>query len=280
MATKDPVGISNETSRSTARRVVPLWYSLVNSRATSMRMASIRSEGRVAALMLVLLTACGGGAADAPKGAPSTPSESTTAATGDTTGVTDSGELRVLFLGTSLTAGLGLDPDSAFPMVIQRMADSAGFKISVVNAGLSGETSAGALRRADWLLKDRADVVVIETGANDGLRGLDPDTTEANLVAIIGKVRARHPAARILLAQMEAPPNLGAEYTRSFRGAFGRVAAAQGVTLIPFFLDGVAADPRYNQDDGIHPNEEGARRAARNVWKVLAPVIDPQPKKG
>lgn len=243
-------------------------------------MASIRSEGRVAALMLVLLTACGGGAADAPKGAPSTPAESTTAATSDTTGVADSGEQRVLFLGTSLTAGLGLDPDSAYPMVIQRMADSAGFKISVVNAGLSGETSAGALRRADWLLKDRADVVVIETGANDGLRGLDPDTTEANLVAIIGKVRARHPAARILLAQMEAPPNLGAEYTRRFRGVFGRVAAAQGVTLIPFFLEGVAADPRYNQDDGIHPNEEGARRAARNMWKVLAPVIDPGQQKG
>lgn len=243
-------------------------------------MASIRSVERGAALMVVLLTACGGGAGETPKVATPTPAESTTVATGDTTGAPMGGVQRVLFLGTSLTAGLGLDPDSAYPMVIQRMADSVGFKIQVVNAGLSGETSAGALRRTDWLLKDRADVVVIETGANDGLRGLDPDSTEANLVAIIAKVRGRHPGARILLAQMEAPPNLGAEYTRRFRGAFGRVAAAHGVTLIPFFLEGVAGDARYNQDDGIHPNEAGARRAARNMWRVLAPVIDAQPKKG
>ncbi len=181
--------------------------------------------------------------------------------------------MRVLFVGTSLTAGLGLDPDSSYPAILQRTADSSGLRVTMINAGLSGETSAGALRRIDWLLRDRADVVVIETGANDGLRGLDPDTTRANLVGIIHKVRAANPDARILLAQMEAPPNLGARYTTAFRNNFLTVAQDEGVTLIPFFLDGVAAVSALNQSDGIHPNEEGARRAARNMWKTLSPVL-------
>ncbi|MDH5235868.1 MAG: GDSL-type esterase/lipase family protein, partial [Gemmatimonadota bacterium] len=133
--------------------------------------------------------------------------------------------------------------------------------------------SAGALRRVDWLLRDSADVVVIETGANDGLRGLDADTTRANLVAIIRKVRAANPRARVLLAQMEAPPNLGARYTRTFHEAYMTVAREEGVTLVPFFLEGVAGDPAMNQDDGIHPNLEGSRRAARNMWRTLGPVL-------
>jgi acyl-CoA thioesterase-1 len=181
--------------------------------------------------------------------------------------------VRVLFVGTSLTAGLGLDPEQAYPAVLQRTADSSGLRVTMVNAGLSGETSAGALRRVDWLLNDRADVVVIETGANDGLRGLDVDSTRANLVGIIRKVREVHPDARILLAQMEAPPNLGTAYTRAFHDAFINVARDEQVTLIPFFLDGIAAVPSLNQSDGIHPNEEGARRAARNMWKTLSPVL-------
>jgi acyl-CoA thioesterase-1 len=180
---------------------------------------------------------------------------------------------RVLIIGTSLTAGLGLDPDSAYPAVLQRLADSAGLRVQIVGAGLSGETSAGALRRTDWLLKDRADLVVIETGANDGLRGLDPDSTKANLVAIIGKVRRSNPRATVLLAQMEAPKNLGAVYTREFRALFVAVGREQGVGVIPFFLDGVAGIPAINQDDGIHPTEEGARRAARNMWRTLGPAI-------
>lgn len=181
--------------------------------------------------------------------------------------------VRVLILGTSLTAGLGLSPDSAYPAVMQRLADSAGFRATIVAAGLSGETSAGALRRVDWLLRDSADVVVIETGANDGLRGLNPDTTRANLVAIVGKVRSANPTARVLLAQMEAPANLGARYTRDFHDAFMSVARDEGVTLIPFFLAGVAGERAMNQEDGIHPNAEGARRAARNMWKTLGPVL-------
>ncbi len=181
--------------------------------------------------------------------------------------------VRVLFVGTSLTAGLGIDPDSSYPALIQQMADSSGLAVQVVNAGLSGETSAGALRRVDWLLRDRADVVVIETGANDGLRGLEPDTTAANIVGIVAKVRAANPRVRILLAQMEAPPNLGQSYTRRFHDLFLTVAADHAVTLIPFLLEGVAGVPSLNQPDGIHPTEVGARIAARNVWRTLAPVL-------
>jgi acyl-CoA thioesterase-1 len=179
----------------------------------------------------------------------------------------------VLFIGTSLTAGFGLDPDSAYPAAIGRLAEAAGYDVTVAAAGLSGETSAGALRRIDWLLNDKADVVVIETGANDGLRGLDPDTTQANIVGIIQRVRAANPQAQVLLAQMEAPPNLGQRYTREFRDVFMNVAREQQVVLVPFFLEGVAGDPSLNQADGIHPNAEGARRAAENMWKALAPVL-------
>ena len=144
----------------------------------------------------------------------------------------------------------------------------------IVGAGLSGETSAGALRRADWLLRDRADLVVIETGANDGLRGLDPDSTKANLVAIIGKVRRANPNASVLLAQMEAPRNLGAAYTRAFRELFQAAGREEGVGVIPFFLEGVAGVPAMNQDDGIHPTAEGARKAARTMWRTLRPAIE------
>lgn len=181
--------------------------------------------------------------------------------------------VRVLFIGTSLTAGLGLDPADAYPALVQAKADSAGLAVEVVNAGLSGETSAGALRRADWLLREPADVVVIETGANDGLRGLDIDSTRANIEGLVAKVRSRHPSARVVLAQMEAPPNLGEEYTRRFREMYREVAEARGLVLMPFLLDRVAGDARLNQPDGIHPNEVGERIVAENVWRVVEPVL-------
>ena len=180
---------------------------------------------------------------------------------------------RVLFVGTSLTAGFGLDSSDAFPALLARRADSAGLRYEFVNAGLSGETSAGALRRMDWLLRAPADVFVIETGANDGLRGLDVDATRDNLRAIIGKVKAARPGARILLAQMEAPPNLGVKYTTGFRTMFQDVAREEGVVLIPFLLEGVAGVGKLNQSDGIHPNEEGERVVADNVWRALHPVL-------
>jgi acyl-CoA thioesterase-1 len=223
----------------------------------------------VAALALCVTAAgCGGDTEAKPGASPPVPVESTTVA-----GAPATGGVRTLILGTSLTAGMGLDPDLAFPAVLQGLADSSGFRAEIVAAGVSGETSAGALRRIEWLLRDDFDLVVIETGANDGLRGLNPDTTAANLVRIIRKVRELEPEARILLAQMEAPPNIGQRYTRAFHDVFLNVARDEAVTLIPFFLDGVAGVDSMVQADGIHPNEAGARRAARNMWRTLAPVI-------
>ncbi len=233
----------------------------------------VRARNRAATVLVAVMgAACGGGSESKPAAVPQVPVESTMVATAAATAGGRVG-VRVLILGTSLTAGLGLDPDSAYPAALQRLADSSGYRAAIVAAGSSGETSAGALRRVDWLLRDRADVVVIETGANDGLRGLQVDTTRANLVRIIRKVRSANPAARVLLAQMEAPPNLGQTYTRDFHEAFMTVAREEQVTLIPFFLEGIAGVRELNQDDGIHPNEEGARRAARNMWKALAPLL-------
>ena len=176
-------------------------------------------------------------------------------------------------VGTSLTAGLGLDPEDAFPALLQRKADSLGLHVDFVNAGLSGETSAGAVRRIDWLLRGPADVVVIESGANDGLRGLNVDSTRSNLRAIIGKVKAARPAARILLVQMEAPPNLGAKYTDAFRAMYQDVAKEAGVGVMPFLLQGVAGVTSLNQQDGIHPNERGEQIVANNIWATLEPVL-------
>lgn len=181
-----------------------------------------------------------------------------------------------MILGTSLTAGYGLDnPErDGYPAALQQIADSLGVAVDIVAAGLSGETSAGALRRADWVLQQPVDVFVIETGANDGLRGLDPDSTIANLDEIIAKVRRAHPAAKIVLVQMEAPTNLGARYTRTFHAIFPTVAAATHVTLSPFLLDGVAGIKALNQRDGIHPTPAGARRAARNLWPVIRRMVE------
>jgi acyl-CoA thioesterase-1 len=179
----------------------------------------------------------------------------------------------VVFVGTSLTAGLGLDPKDAFVSLVGRKADSAGLGYEMVNAGLSGETSAGALRRVAWVLSGPGDVIVVETGANDGLRGLDVDTTRANIDAILTKVKATKPKATVLLVQMEAPPNMGKSYTAAFHAMYAALAKKHGVALMPFLLDGVAGVSKLNQADGIHPNEEGSKRVAANVWRVLEPVL-------
>lgn len=189
---------------------------------------------------------------------------------------TNAAHPRVVFLGTSLTAGLGLDPDSAYPAVVGRLAAAAGTPIEVVNAGVSGETSAGALRRVDWVLREPADVVVLETGANDGLRGQSVDSLRANLEAIVAHVRQDRPAARVALVQMEAPRNFGAAYASRFHAVYPEVARAAGVTLLPFLLDGVAGVPRLNQADGVHPTAEGAQRVGRTVWQALRTVVVPQ----
>jgi acyl-CoA thioesterase-1 len=179
----------------------------------------------------------------------------------------------ILFAGTSLTAGLGLDPDRAYPQLVQRKIDSAGLKFQVVNAGVSGETSAALLRRLNWLMKEPFDVIVIETGANDGLRGIPVATMEQNIQQIIEGVRRTRPSAQIVLVQMEAPPNLGRVYTAGFHGVFPGLARKNNVVLMPFLLDRVAGVRDLNQSDGIHPNEAGAAIVADNVWKALKPLL-------
>ncbi len=228
---------------------------------------------------LAMVAACGQGEPKAGAGATAAaPVESTTVSKGVATpsaAEPANDAPKALFIGTSLTAGLGLaDPSTeSWPAVIMQLADSAGLPLQVANAGLSGETSAGALRRADWLLKERYDIIVVETGANDGLRGLNYDTTAANIKGIITKARASNPNAQILLVQMEAPTNMGPRYTKAFHDLFARVAVESGVTLLPFILEGVGGIAKYNQGDGIHPTAEGARMAAHNVWPGIRMAI-------
>jgi len=179
----------------------------------------------------------------------------------------------IVFAGTSLTAGLGLDPDSAYPQLIQRKLDSAGLKFEVVNAGVSGETSSGLLRRLPWLLREPFEVFVVETGANDGLRGIPVATMESNIQHIIDGIRTARHQAQIVLVQMEAPPNLGTSYTRQFHEVFPTLAKRNNVKLIPFLLDRVAGMPDLNQGDGMHPNNEGERIVAQNVWRALEPIL-------
>jgi acyl-CoA thioesterase I len=179
----------------------------------------------------------------------------------------------ILFVGTSLSAGYGLEPDSAYPLQIQRMIDSAGLRFEVVNASVSGETSSALLRRLDWLLREPFEILIIETGANDGLRGIPVATMADNVQRIIDRVRSIRPSARLALVQMEAPPNLGAAYTRGFREVFPAMAKKNGVVLLPFLLEDVAGIRELNQGDGIHPNYEGERILARNVWKGLRPML-------
>lgn len=179
----------------------------------------------------------------------------------------------VLFIGTSLTAGLGLQAGQAYPALVQAKADSAGIPMRAVNAGVSGETSAGALNRIGWVMREPADVVVIETGANDALRALPVAEARANISRIIDSVKAAKPKAKIFLVQMEAPPNLGRQYTVAFHRMYGDLAREKGVTLMPFLLQGVAGVAGLNQADGLHPNITGERIVASNVWKALEPTI-------
>ena len=179
----------------------------------------------------------------------------------------------MLFLGTSLTAGQGVAEDEAFPALIQQEIDSAKLDFRVVNAGVSGETSAGGLRRLEWLLRQPIDVLVLELGANDGLRGQDVDSLEANLQTIIDRTKAADPGVAIVIAGMEAPPNMGPEFTARFRAVFPRLARANHAALIPFLLEGVGGVRALNQADGIHPTAEGHGIIAETVWRVLEPVL-------
>jgi acyl-CoA thioesterase-1 len=182
---------------------------------------------------------------------------------------------RILFFGDSLTAGYGLeDPAQAFPGRIQQIIDSLGLPWEVTASGLSGETSAGGAGRIEWVAgRQPVDILVLELGANDGLRGISPAETRKNLQSIIDQMRKLHPEARLLMVGMQAPPNMGRTFTDSFRSVFPDLAVENSMKLVPFLLDGVAGDPVLNQADAIHPTAEGHRLLADNVWRILGPML-------
>jgi|SRR5690349_2151254 acyl-CoA thioesterase I len=177
----------------------------------------------------------------------------------------------VVCLGDSLTAGLGVSPEEAYPALLEARLRREGYDYRVVNAGVSGDTSAGGLRRIDWALKAHPDVVLVALGANDGLRGQPPDALRANLTRIVE--RAQRAGARVLLAGMRVPPNYGDDYARAFAAVYPAVARATGAPLAPFLLEGVAGDPRLNQADGIHPTVAGQRVIAERLWPYLRPLL-------
>ena len=179
----------------------------------------------------------------------------------------------ILFLGDSITAGYGLDPDQAFPALIQEKIDVKNWNFKVVNAGQSGDTSAGGLNRLDWLLKNRVDILILELGANDGLRGLPPETTQKNLQAIIERTKAKYPEVKVIVAGMKVPPNLGGDYGRKFEAVFVDLAKKNQAVLIPFVLEGVGGSRELNLPDGVHPTAKGHEIVAANVWKVLEPIL-------
>jgi acyl-CoA thioesterase-1 len=181
----------------------------------------------------------------------------------------------VLCVGTSLTAGFGLEPDEAWPALLQGKVDAAGLPHRVVNAGVSGETSAGALRRMDWLLRQPVAVLVLETGANDMLRGQDADATRANVDAILSRAARQQPPPRLVVLGMRAAPNLGAPYGQRFASIYPDLAAKHQASLVPFVLEGVAGIPKLNQSDGVHPTPEGQKIIADTVWKTLEPLLRP-----
>ncbi len=201
-----------------------------------------------------------------------TQSKERSSAAPDTT--SDDG-VRVLVLGNSIAAGLGVSSQAAFPTRLQQKVDSLGWNVAVQNAGVNGETTAGGRSRIGWLLNEKVDVLILELGGNDGLRGVDLQSTEQNLTAIIDTTLSTYPEAQVLLAGMRIPPNLGPEYTKQFRKLYPTLAGQYDrVTLIPFVLQNVAGVDSLMQDDGIHPTAAGHRLVAQNVWEQLRPILE------
>ena len=180
---------------------------------------------------------------------------------------------NILFLGDSITAGYGLEPSQSYPALIQDKIDAKKWPFRTVNAGQSGDTSAGGLNRMDWLLRSRVDILVLELGGNDGLRGLPPETTRNNLQGIIERTRKKYPQARIILAGMKVPPNMGTDYAMKFATIYPELAKRNDTLLIPFILENVGGIRELNLPDGIHPTAKGQEIVAANVWKVLEPVL-------
>lgn len=179
----------------------------------------------------------------------------------------------ILFFGDSITAGLGVDNSQAFPALIQNKIDSLGLNYEVINGGLSGETSAGGLRRIDWILQRDIDIMILELGGNDGLRGIDLNSTKENLQQIINKVKAKNPEAKIILAGMQVPPNLGQDYTRQFKTIYPELAEENNLPLIPTIMDKIGGNEELMQGDGLHPTPEGHKVIAETMWEVLEDII-------
>jgi acyl-CoA thioesterase I len=230
-----------------------------------------RRRGLVSVSLSVVLTCLACSRSAEPPPAPAAPSATPTPATPADPDAPPA-RPRIVAFGDSLTAGLGLVEQQAYPALLQRKIDEAGYQFEVVNAGLSGDTSAGGLRRLDWALEGDVRVLIVAFGGNDGLRGLPVSQMKENLSSIIEKARARN--AIVVLAGMEAPPNFGQEYATQFREAFRDVALQTRVLFIPFLLKGVAGIAELNQADGIHPNPRGAQILAETVWTVLQPLLD------
>lgn len=230
-------------------------------------MRSLR--GYLTLFSIVLLFSCGNSSKKSAEDAKNEnePKENTSAI------INKTDEQVILFFGNSLTAGMGLETSEAFPALIQQRIDSLDLDYRVINAGLSGETTAGGKNRIDWVLKQEVAIFVLELGANDGLRGIPISETRQNLQAIMDKVRAKNPEVQIVLAGMQIPPNMGQDYTSEFRTIFPVLAKKNDVALIPFLLEGVAGNPALNQADGIHPTAEGYKIVRENVWRVLVNLL-------
>jgi acyl-CoA thioesterase-1 len=214
-------------------------------------------------LIMLIIAACGN------KKSASTDSTAAANTQSDT-----SSTKNVLFFGDSLTAGFGLDdPNDAFPGVVQKKIDSAKLHYHIINAGVSGETSAGGKGRISWILHQKIDVFILELGANDGLRGIPVKETTENLQAITDSVKARYPKAKLVLLGMQVPPNMGAAYANNFKAIFPQLAAKNNMALVPFLLQGVGGVPALNQHDGIHPTAQGAKIVGNNVWQVLKGIL-------
>lgn len=232
----------------------------------------IKSVNKVIAGLVLLTTALGCGSGSTTQTETTT---DTTASTVKAASPTADQQPVVLFFGNSLSAGLGVEPEEAFPALIGEKIKAAGLNYQVINAGLSGETSAGGKSRVGWVLRQPVAVFVLELGGNDGLRGILPPSTKQNLQAIIDSVKRKSPQAKIVLAGMQIPPNMGLQYTKSFRAIFPALAKENRAALIPFLLEDVGGVPRLNQPDRIHPTAEGHKIVANTVWKTLEPLLKP-----
>jgi acyl-CoA thioesterase-1 len=226
---------------------------------------------KLVVLCALLLAGCGSDSAPRPETAAAAPAP--TAADAPTAPAASTAP-RIVFLGDSLTAGLGLPGDQSYPSLIGKRLAVKGLDYEIVNAGVSGDTSAGGLRRLDWSLQGDVRALVLALGANDGLRGLPPDEMKKNLKAVLDRAKQRN--IPVVLAGMEAPPNFGADYTRAFRQVYVDLAEEYDVRFVPFMLLGVAGNPSLNQSDGIHPNARGAELVADLIWKELEPAL-PRP---